>query len=194
MPLIIPAHTGRCLHVKHLLHHSPACDYQTRQVQYAASHLWWRLHIPLSLRHDAIPVSSAMAGVTVCRIQPSAFGSPGISRTLLVSHRYFSQFQVVSKMDDPFPSLVEWSWKAFERQRPQVAAGTAANSTLECHPKHHTAVCTCVCVWIAQRCLTSNHWLGWGHVIHMWWHVWINFARTEKNRMETSVCSSLMRR
>lgn len=40
---------------------------------------------------------------------PSAFCSPGIFNPLLVSHRYFSQFQVVTKMDDHFPSVVKLS-------------------------------------------------------------------------------------
>lgn len=53
---------------------------------------------------------------------PHAFGSRGISRTLHVHHRYFSQLQGVTKMDDPLSSVEEWSRKAFEIQRPQVAA------------------------------------------------------------------------
>lgn len=40
---------------------------------------------------------------------PSAVRSLGTLKTLLVSHRYFSQFQVVTKMDDPFPSVEKWS-------------------------------------------------------------------------------------
>lgn len=40
---------------------------------------------------------------------PSAFCSLGILKPLLVSHRYFSQFQVVTKMDDRFPSVVKLS-------------------------------------------------------------------------------------
>lgn len=50
----------------------------------------------------------------------SAFGSCSITRTLLISNRHFSQFQVVMKMDDPLP--LECSSKDFERQRPQVVA------------------------------------------------------------------------
>lgn len=113
--LTIPAHIGSCLHVKHLLHHFPTHDYKPRQVQSAASHLWWRLHIPFSFRLAASILVSAMAGVTACRIQHWAIciWLSGISRTLLVSHRYFSQFQVVTKMDDPFPLTREMELKGF---------------------------------------------------------------------------------
>lgn len=140
MPWILPAHIGRCLHVKHLLHHFPVHDYKTRQVQYAASHLWWRLHIPFSFRHTASVLVQVPWQVSLpvgFRAGPSAFGSLGISRTLLVSYRYFSQFCVVTKMDDPFPSVEKWSWKAFER--PQVV-GIAVDSTLSA--AQSTAVCS----------------------------------------------------
>lgn len=51
--------------------------------------------------------TSATAGVASVgfRTGTSAFGPLGASRTLLVSHRYFLQFQVVSETDDPSPSV-----------------------------------------------------------------------------------------
>lgn len=106
--LIIPPHVGRCLRVRLLLHHFPAYEYKMRQVQYAANHSCWRLHIPVSFRHVAPTLVrvqwqvSPPAGIST---GPSAISSLDISRTLLDNYRYFSEFQVVRKMDDPFPSV-----------------------------------------------------------------------------------------
>lgn len=140
-PLIIPAHIGSC---------SPTGDYKTRQVQYAASHLWWKLHIPFSFRHGApvlVQVPWQVSLPVGFSTGPSAFGFLGILRNPLVSHRYFSQFQVVTKMDDPFPSVEKWSWKAFEMQKPQVV-GIAVDSTLTA--AQSTAVCSVL------ECFTSQ--------------------------------------
>lgn len=136
------AHIGRCLCAKHLLNHFLTNDSKTRQVQYAASHLWWRLHILFWFKHAAsilVQVPWQVSLPVGFSTGPSAFSSLGFLRTLLVRHRYFSQFQVVTKMDDPFSSVEKYSWKAFERQRPQVV-GITVDSTLKA--AQSTAVCS----------------------------------------------------
>lgn len=76
-----------CLTFPHAIIKQDRCNMQ--QVMFDEV---YKTHFHLNMQHTV-----AMAGVTL----PSTSAYVGITRTKLVSQRYFSQFQVVTKMDDP---------------------------------------------------------------------------------------------